>query len=149
MNGFQRIDNNSRRRMSATMIEVARFTITASTHCRSVTLSPVLQNKTIVLNRLVLRVRLTYSASERSGAILPINARPKRLRTIALLCLEPLRTKNQEPRTTHPQSFGTASPPDVFSARTICGDSTNQCQAEAIEDNRSTLFQESQDKIIN
>ena len=48
----------------------------------------------LILNRLVLRVRLTYSAFERSGAILPINARPKRLRTIALLCLEPLRTKN-------------------------------------------------------
>jgi hypothetical protein len=38
------------------------------------------------------------------------------------------------------QSFGTASPPNVFSLRTIWGDSTNQCQAEAIEDNRSTLF---------
>ena len=51
---------------------------------------PVLQSKTIVLNRLVLnrlvlRVRLTYSASEQSGAILTINARPKRLRTIVLL----------------------------------------------------------------
>jgi len=38
------------------------------------------------------------------------------------------------------QSFGTASPPNVFGFRTIWGDSDNQCQAEAIEDNRSTLF---------
>ena len=38
------------------------------------------------------------------------------------------------------QSFGTASPPNLVSVRTIWGDSTNQCQAEAIEDNRSTLF---------
>ena len=50
------------------------------------------------------------------------------------------RTKNQEPTSTHPQSFGTASPTNIFCVRTIWGDSTNQCQAEAIEDNRSTLF---------
>ena len=43
------------------------------------------------------------------------------------------------------QSFGTASPPNVISVRTIWGDSCNQCQAEAIEDNRSTLAEAIED----
>jgi len=62
---FQRIDNSGRHCLSATMIEVARFKtpfMAAGLLDPRNELRPLiaaLQSKTVVLNRLVLRVRLT------------------------------------------------------------------------------------------